>query len=129
MDPYLDTIPDDRGKETRKRVRQRDGSKSPAKHARANTSAILPPGDDGQEVEEPPKPEEDLDKSDRERIQKGMRYINGAAKRKITPRTQEYLKLHKDAYKAALDGGAPGKASQADVQAMDQVYYSAAFCH
>lgn len=129
MDPYLDTIPDDRGKETRKRVRERDGSESPTERARANTSALLSPGDDGQEVEEPAKPEEDLDKSDRERLQKERRYINGAAKRKITPRTQGFLKLHEDAYKAALDGGAPGKASHVAVQAMDQVYYSAAFCH
>ena len=50
-----------------------------------------------------------------------------AAKRKITPRTQELLKLHKDAYKVALDGGAPEEASRAVVQAMDQVYCSAAF--
>lgn len=130
MDPYLDTIPDGRGEEIRKRVRERDGSDSegrPTKRARADTSALLPPGGDGQEVDEPPKPEDDLDKYDRERLQKWLGYINGAAKRKITPRTQEFLKLHKDAYKAALDGGAPEKASRAVVQAMDQVYYSAAF--
>ena len=130
MDPYFDIIPDDRGEEIRKRVRERDGSDSvgrPTKRARADTSALLPPGGDGQEVDEPPKPEDDLDKYDLERLQKGLRYINGAAKRKITPRTHEFLKLYKDAYKATLDGGAPGKASRAVVQAMDQVYYSAAF--
>ena len=130
MDPYLDTIPDDRGEEIRKRVRERDGPDSegrPRKRGRADTNALLPPEDDGQEIEEPPKPEDDLDKYDRERLQKGLRYINGAAKRKITPRTQEFLKLHKDAYKAALDGRTPEKASRAVVQAMDQVYYSAAF--
>ena len=49
-----------------------------------------------------------------------------AAKRKITPCTR--LKLHEDAYKVALDdGGAPEEASRAVVQAMDRVYYSAAF--
>jgi len=130
MDAYFDTIPDGRGEEIRERMRERDGSDSegrPTKRARADTRALLPPGGDGQEVEELPKPEDDLDKYDRERLQKGLRYINGAAKRKITPRTQEFLKLHKDAYKAALDGGAPEKASCAVVQAMDQVYYSAAF--
>ena len=97
MDPYLDTIPDDRGEEIRKRVRERDGSDSegrPAKRPRADTSALYPPGGDEQEVDEPLKPEDDLDKYDRERLQKGLRYINGAAKRKITPRTQEFLKLH-----------------------------------
>ena len=130
MDLYLDTIPDDRGEEIRKRVRERDGSDSegrPTKRARADTSALLPPGGDGQEVEEPPKPEDDLDKYDHERLQKGLRYISGEAKRKITPRTREFLKLHRDAYKAALDSKAPEKASRAVVQALDQVYYSAAF--
>ncbi|KAK0515816.1 hypothetical protein JMJ35_001850 [Cladonia borealis] len=46
-----------------------------------------------------------------------------ARSRKITQRAQEFLKLHKDAYKAALE--APDEASQAIVQAMDQVYYYA----
>ena len=130
MDPYLDTIPDDCGEGIKKRVRERDGSDNEGrstKRARADTSALLPLGGDEQEIEEPPKPEDDLDKYDRERLQKGLRYINGVAKRKITPRTQEFLKLHKDAYKAALDGGTPERASRAVVQAMDQVYYSAAF--
>jgi hypothetical protein len=130
MDPYLDIIPYDRGEEIRKRVRERDGPDSegpPTKHARANTNDLLPPGGDGEEVDEPPKPEDYLDKYDRERLQKGLRYINKAAKRKITPRTQEFLKLHKDAYKTALDGEAPEKASLAVVQAMDEVYCSAAF--
>lgn len=130
MDPYFDTIPDGRGEEIRKRMRERDGSDSegrPTKRARADTGALLPPGGDGQEVEEVLKPEDDLDKYDCERLQKGLRYINGAVKRKITPRTQEFLKLHKDAYKAALNGVTPEKASRAVVQAMDQVYYSAAF--
>ena len=130
MDPYLDTIPDDRGEEIKSRVRERDGSDSaneerPTKRARANTDTLLSPVIDDQNIEEPPKPENDLDNYDRERLRKGLRYINEAAKRKITPRTQEFLKLHKDAYKAALE--APNKASQAVVQAMDQVYYSAAF--
>ena len=51
----------------------------------------------------------------------GLRFDNGAAKRKITPRTQEFLKLHKEAYKVALDGEALDKASRAVVQAMDKV--------
>ena len=48
-----------------------------------------------------------------------------ATKRKITPRTR--LKLHKDAYKVALDDGPPAEASRAVVQAMDRVYCSAGF--
>ncbi|KAL9133070.1 MAG: hypothetical protein Q9175_005747 [Cornicularia normoerica] len=130
MDPYIDIIPDDRGEEIRKRVRERDDPNNegrPTKRARANTSALLPPEGDRQDIEEPPKPEDDLDKYDRERLQQGLRYIDGAAKRKITPRTQEFLKLHKDAYKVALDDEAPDKASRAVVQAMDKVYSSAAF--
>lgn len=130
MDPYLNTIPDERGEEIRKRVRERDGSDSegrPAKRARAETSALLPPGGDGLEVEEPPKPEDDLDKYNRERLQKGLSYINGVAKRKITPRTQEFLKMHKDAYKVALESEVPEKASCAVVQALDRVYCSYSF--
>ena len=130
MDPYLDIIPDDHGEEIKKRVRERDGSDSegrPKKRARADTRALLPPGDDEQAVEEPPKPETDLDKYDLERLQKGLRYINGAEKRKITPRTQEFLKLHKDAYKAALADEAQAETPRAVVQAMDQVYYSGSF--
>jgi hypothetical protein len=130
MDPYTDIIPDDRGEEIRIRVRKRDGPESegsPTKRARADTSTLLPPGGDGEEDEEPPKPEDDLDKYNRERLQKGLRYINRAVKRNITPRTKEFLMLHKDAYKAALDGGASEKASCAVVQALDQVYCSAAF--
>lgn len=130
MDPYLDTIPDDRGEEISKRVRKRDGCDSegrPTKRVRADTSTLLPPGGHGQEIEEPLKPEGDLRKYDQERLQKGLKYINGVAKRKITPRTKEFLKLYKDAYKAALDVETPEKASCAVVQAMDQVYYSAAF--
>ncbi|KAI9773114.1 MAG: hypothetical protein M1840_008235 [Geoglossum simile] len=116
MDPYLDTIPDDRGEEIRMHVRERDGSNGeghPTKHARVDICALLPLGGDGQEVEGPLKPEDDLDKYDHGRLQKGLRYINMAAKQTITPRTQEFLKLHKDAHEAALDGGAPEETSRA----------------
>ena len=95
MDPYLNTIPYDQGEEIRKRVTERDGFDNegrPTERARADTSTFLPLGGDGQEVEEPepPKPEDDLDKYDRERLQNGLRYIHRAAKRKITPRTRSF---------------------------------------
>ena len=109
---------------------ERDGPDSeerPKKRARANTSNLLPPECDWQDTEEPPKPEDDLDKYDRERLQQGLRFIDGAAKRKITPRTQEFLELHKEAYKVALDVETLDKASRAVVQAMDKVYSSAWF--
>ena len=114
MDPYRDIIPDNDGEDIRKRVRERDGSDDeglPTKRPRANTSALLPP-----------KPEDDLERYDCARLQQGLRYIDGAAKRKITPRTQEFLRLHKDAYKVALVGEAPKTASRAVVQALDKVY-------
>lgn len=131
MDPYRDVIPDEEGEEIRKRVRERDGSDDearPSKRPRANTSTLLSPTPEGdqQDIQVPPKPEDDLDKYDRARLQQGLRYIDGAAKRKITPRTQEFLNLHKDAYKVAL-GETSDKSSRAVVQALDKVYYSKAF--
>lgn len=59
----------------------------PTKRTRADTSALLLPGGDEQKVEAPLKPEDDLDKYDRERLQQGLRYVKGAAKRMITPCT------------------------------------------
>ena len=126
MDPFLDTIPKGRGEEVRKRVRERDASDSaerPTKRSRADTSTLLPPGDEESVL----MPEDDTDKYDRKRLQKGLRYVSAAAKRKITLRTQEFLKLHKDAYKAALKGEISDRESRVVVQAMDQVYYSKAF--
>ena len=57
MDPYLDTIPDERGEEIKSRIRERDGSDSkerPTKRARANTDALLSPVNDDQNIEERP---------------------------------------------------------------------------
>lgn len=131
MDPYRDVIPDDEGEDIRKRVRERDGSDDearPSKRPRANTSTLLPPTPEGdqQDIQVPPKPEDDLDKYDRARLQQGLRYIDGAAKRKNTPRTQEFLNLHKDAYKVAL-GEISDESSRAVVQALDKLYHSKSF--
>lgn len=131
MDPYRDVIPDDQGEDIRKRVRERDGSDDearPTKRPRANTSALLlsTPEGDQPDIQVPPKPEDDLEKYDRARLQQGLRYIDGTAKRKITPRTREFLNLHKDAYKVAL-GDTSDKSSRAVVQALDKVYYSKSF--
>ena len=137
MDDYSDhVIPSsDEGEELKKlkkRVREGDGSEDegrPTKRPRANTSTLLPPEPEGhrQDISEPPKPEESLDKYDRAPLQLGLRYIDGAAKRKVTPRTEEFLRQHKDAYKVALESEAPNEASLAFVQALDEVYYSASF--
>ncbi len=129
LDPYSDTVHDHHVEEIRKRVRERDGSDDegrPQKRARADTGVLLPSEDEEQEVEEPPKPEEDRASYDRERLQQGLRYINGAQKRKIIPRPQDFLQLRKDDYKVALDGEAPGEAYRAVVQALDKVYISTA---
>ncbi|KAL9609238.1 MAG: hypothetical protein Q9167_005973 [Letrouitia subvulpina] len=80
-----------------------------------------------EDVETPPKPEEDLEKYTKERLQAGLKFIKGAEKRNITPRTQQYLRFYKDAYKVALEGTRPKKASCAVVQKMDEVYCSSAF--
>jgi hypothetical protein len=47
MDQYRDVIPDDRGEEIRRLVRERDGVNTegrPTKRARAETIIFLPPG-------------------------------------------------------------------------------------
>jgi len=103
MDPFLTIIPDDRGQEIRELVRERDGFDSEGKdnevdltrRPTVNTVAHLPLAGDGQvgeqeveqEVESPPMPEHDLDQYYCERLETGLRYINGAVKRRITPRT------------------------------------------
>lgn len=47
---------------------ERDGSDSPVNRARADTNALLPLEDNGQEVEELPKPKADLDKDAHDRV-------------------------------------------------------------
>lgn len=129
MDPYIDIISDDHGEKIRKRVRERDDPDSEGrapKRARANTSTLLSAENNRRDIE-PSKPEDDLNKYDRDRLQQGLRYIEKAAKRKITPRTQEFLKLHKHAYKIALNNEAIDQSSQAIIQAINTVYFSASF--
>ena len=74
MDPDRDIILDNHGRNTRKRVRGRDGSDDeglPTKRPRANMSALLLPKPEGgqQDIGVPPKPEDDLDKYDRACLQ------------------------------------------------------------
>ena len=124
-------IPDDHGEDIRKRVRERDGSddETPSKkRPRASTTALLQPLSNHEaEILEPPPPEDDLSMYDQERLKKGLQYVTSAAKRNITPRTEAFLALHKEALKVALTGQAPSEASRSVVQALDQVYMSAAF--
>jgi hypothetical protein len=124
-------IPDDHGEEIRKRVRERDGSddeKPSKKRLRASTTTLLQPLSNYKaEILEPPPPEDDLNMYDQERLRKGLQYVVSAAKRNITPRTEAFLALHKEALKVALTGQAPSEASRSVVQALDQVYMSTAF--
>ena len=69
------------------------------KRPRVDVTALLSSGI----TDEPLKPEDDLTKYDRERLQWGLSYVNRAAQtqRKITSRTQK-LRKTLDAYKAVL---------------------------
>ncbi|KAI4209036.1 MAG: hypothetical protein LQ351_007984 [Letrouitia transgressa] len=131
-DPLLAVVPDDFGKDIKKRMIDGDGSDSeePAKkRARANTDSLLPPEDPSEpdgDVLDPPEPEDDLEKYTTERLQKGLKYIKKAEKRDITPRTRVYLEFYKDAYKDALERTSLESASRAVVQKMDEVYRSSA---
>ncbi|KAI4213847.1 MAG: hypothetical protein LQ351_003542 [Letrouitia transgressa] len=133
MDFYRNVISGGHSEEIRKLVRKRDGSNSEEpykKRPRADTNALVPQIG-GQDIEEPqppesPKPEENINKYDRERLQKGLHYVNGALKQKITPRTRTFLQFYKDTYKVALDGQLDDPA-RAVVQALDRVYSSSAF--
>lgn len=69
-----------------------------------------------------------MDNYHRERLQQGLRYIDKAAKRKVSPRTQELLKIHEDACKVALGDETPDEAARVLVQALDKVYLSGTFC-
>ena len=128
MDVFRDVIPDEQGEHIRKRILERDGpdEKPRAKSTRASTAALLPPDLETRDTE-PPQPESDLSQYSLKRLQEGLSYIDAAAKRNITPRTEVFLKMHKDAYKNALNDESPDMASLAVVQALDQVYYSSAF--
>jgi hypothetical protein len=90
-------------------VRERDGYQSegrPTKNPRLNSKDHLSPENYVEQVEEPPKSEDDLDDYNRDRLTQGLKYIHEMSKRKITQRTQEFLKMHKTAYEAALEDDA-----------------------
>ncbi|KAL6718707.1 hypothetical protein ACLMJK_002941 [Lecanora helva] len=130
MDPILDTIPEDYAYDIKDLVRKRDessklgGEERPAKRARAGTLALL--GEEHGEGD-PPHPELEIQAYTKERLRSGLRYLHKAAQRKITPRTKEYLRLHRDAYKVALEGDRPEHEAKAVVQALDNVYFSESF--
>lgn len=135
MDLY-DVIPEGHDEEVRKRIREREecqNQKSPSKWRR--TDYKLSPPTDLEPVKPcspppdllPPKPKDSLDAYNRQRLERGLTYINHASKRKITSRTQTFFRLQKEAYKIALNTTPPEPTSLAVVQALDRVYYSESF--
>lgn len=127
MDQFTNIMPHDQGEEVRKRVLERDGDDYedlPRKRSRANTTDLLALKESS-ETKDPPGAEANLNAYDRARLEKGLRYILGASERNITPRTVEFLRQYKDAYKCALE--APDDSSIAVVQALDKVYHSSSF--
>ncbi|KAI9723304.1 MAG: hypothetical protein M1812_001187 [Candelaria pacifica] len=129
MDHYADIIPDDFSGEIRKRLRERDGDEPDPRHLkrqRADTNTLIPEHIEG-DLTTPPLPEADLERYDRERLNRGLNYIKQAANRRITPRTEVFLELAKEAYNAALDTDAPNDKSVAVVQTFDEIYNNGAF--
>lgn len=121
MDPCA-AIPEDLGEEVRKRHRDRDEEerKAPNKRRRIPSTSIS-----NAEIPaslQPPKPEENLDAYDPQRLEQGLEYITSAFKRDITPRTRTFLELHQEAYEKALVEPSENPAAVAVVQALDQVY-------
>ena len=134
MDPIESTVPEEGALEIKKRIRERDGSDEegrPFKRARSDTTTLLPlESDDNSPMQNdaPPKPEDNLEDYGNVRLSSGLQYVDKASKkRNITPRTKEFLRLHKEAYKLALESPNEREKSCAVVQALDKVYYSSAF--
>lgn len=132
MDPYR-SIPEEKGEIIRELVRKRKEMdsevESPSKRLRTQADDIERTEADDPYIsdEDPIKPEDDLKKYDYQRLNNGLKKMTKLAVRKVTPRTNEFLKIHIDAYKIALHDAVRKEASVAVVQALDQVYCSEAF--
>ena len=129
MDPYIDTLPHDRGEEIKDLVAERDRSDDEPplpESAGMDTDELFPPETDRHGPEDSLEPEDDLNNYTWERLQSGLLKINQAAEEmQITPRTRTFLSLYRDAYEVALAGTCPAIASRRVVRAMDDVYHSA----
>lgn len=122
--------PGDEGAIIDKRVRERDGSDDDerelvVKRQRQRSNTISLVDENGPGVDTVPRPEQDLSRYNKDRLEQGLRYLHKESKRKITPRTAEFLVQYKDAYKVALEDKDPAAARV--VQAMDKLYYSSAY--
>lgn len=130
MNSLNNIVPYDKGPEIQQKIRERDesdGEERPKKRPRSDTPSLIEDDGEGSNVQTPPKPEAELISYNRERLQNGLRFLYNESKRNITPRTVEFLNMHKDAYKVALENDSPPSTSLAVVQALDRVYFSASF--
>lgn len=123
-------IPYDQGPYLERLIRERDGpdaEERAKKRPRSDTISVLEKEGKGKDIENPPQAEQDLAKYSRKRLQEGLQFLHNESERKVTPRTIEFLNLHKDAYKVVLEKKTLEEPSLAVVQALDRVYFSAAF--
>ena len=127
------TIPFDDGSYTQLII-DRDGTihenERPIKHPRSDTKTLLPPGTLIGDVHVPPdiKYEEDVEKYDQKRLEAGLAFVHTQERRNITPRTQAFLGMAKDAYKIALEEEKEkSEAANRVVQKCDEIYFSNAF--
>lgn len=133
MDLYRNIIPNKKGETIQQLVRKRNeignGERSQSKRPKVRAGHLKPAegGEQEFEDEEVIKPEDDLGKYDHKCLQEGLGKMKGVAKRKILPRTKEFVNMHINAYETALYDETRREASVAVVPALDRVYFSAAF--
>lgn len=104
MNSLNNIIPYDQGPEIQQKIRERDesdGEERPKKRPRLETTSLIEDDGKGSIVQNPLKPETELISYNRERLQNGLRFLHNESKRNVTPRTIEFLNIHKDAYKVA----------------------------
>ena len=131
LDLFKWTIPDGFDERIKFLIRKRDGlaaNEQPREQrSRQDTSTILvshSPSNDLKEL----KPEKDLQNYTRLRLLAGLHYCHEATQKQITPRTANFLWLHMDAYKVALEttediaDESSSLTTRAVVQAFDDVY-------
>lgn len=91
--------------------------------SRSNSDAIL---------QSPPNPEISTEEYTDERLQSGLLYVTTKLKRDLTPRTKDFLSMHKDAYQAALatmQSVENRERCRREVQTFDKIYRSNAFLY
>lgn len=127
MDPYV-AIPEDYAKEVRKRLRDRDEEESKAPNEQPRVQLTFASNADSSASIQPPKPEENLDAYNHQRLKQCLEFVISASyRRDMTPRTRIFLTSHQEAYEKALVNPLESPAAVSSVQALDKVYYTEAF--